>query len=340
MTAMRLPDPGDRIIDFTRPGPDGAPVGLYEARCGTPTILIAGAAGAVATALAAISGTGIPADAVVAVAGDPPTNATGPVTWVVDGDGAVGQALGADRAAGAVWLVLAPTLHVARRGPVAGPWLEDVATAYGAVAIVASPSDVTVGGVAPVLVLPAVLEPDLCGSLIDAFEAGGHAESGMPRMVDGQVRLVPDADAKVRRDLTLPDGPLNAAVVDRLARRVLPEIAKAFFYPVTRFEALKLVRYDGERAGHFRAHRDNTTPDAAHRRFALTINLNTGDYDGGTLVFPEFGPGAYAPPAGGAIVFSCSHLHAVHPVTRGRRYALISFLYGDRDSRRAGGRGY
>ena len=46
-----------------------------------------------------------------------------------------------------------------------------------------------------------------------------------------------------------------------------------------------------------------------HRRFAVSLNLNTGDYEGGCLRFPEFGPHLYVAPAGGAVVFSCSLLH-------------------------------
>jgi hypothetical protein len=30
-------------------------------------------------------------------------------------------------------------------------------------------------------------------------------------------------------------------------------------------------------------HRDNTTPDTTNRRFALTLNLNSDEYDGGEL---------------------------------------------------------
>jgi hypothetical protein len=33
--------------------------------------------------------------------------------------------------------------------------------------------------------------------------------------------------------------------------------------------------------------------------------------------------------SGGAVVFSCSLLHAVSRVTRGRRYAFLPFLYDD-----------
>ena len=82
-------------------------------------------------------------------------------------------------------------------------------------------------------------------------------------------------------------------------------------------------------AGHFRPHRDNTTKGTAHRQFAVTINLNAGDYDGGDLRFPEFGTRTYCAPTGGAIVFSCSLLHEATPVTRGKRYAFLPFLYDE-----------
>lgn len=59
------------------------------------------------------------------------------------------------------------------------------------------------------------------------------------------------------------------------------------------------------------------------------MNLNTGEYDGGKLRFPEFGRQVYEAPAGGAVVFSCSLLHEATPVTAGRRYAYLPFLYDD-----------
>jgi predicted 2-oxoglutarate/Fe(II)-dependent dioxygenase YbiX len=81
-------------------------------------------------------------------------------------------------------------------------------------------------------------------------------------------------------------------------------------------------------SGHFRAHRDNTTKGTAHRRFAVSINLND-DFDGGEISFPEYGPRSFKMPAGGAVVFSCSLLHAVSPMTRGNRYAFLPFLFDD-----------
>lgn len=86
--------------------------------------------------------------------------------------------------------------------------------------------------------------------------------------------------------------------------------------------------YDAEEGAHFRAHRDNTTGGTAHRRFAVSINLND-DFDGGEVSFPEYGPRSFKPPPGGAVVFSCSLLHAVSRITRGKRYAFLPFLYDD-----------
>jgi hypothetical protein len=84
-------------------------------------------------------------------------------------------------------------------------------------------------------------------------------------------------------------------------------------------------------AGHFHRHRDNDNVGAQHRRFAVTINLNH-DYEGGDLVFPEFGRRLDRAPMGGAVVFSCGALHQVMPVTKGRRFAFLAFLYGEADA--------
>ena len=69
----------------------------------------------------------------------------------------------------------------------------------------------------------------------------------------------------------------------------------------------------------------------AHRRFAMTLNLNSG-FKGGGLRFPEYGSDLYTPEAGDAVVFSCSLLHEATAVTEGQRYVLLSFMY-DEESR-------
>lgn len=191
---------------------------------------------------------------------------------------------------------------------------------------------------APVLFVADVLDDALCAELMAKLDER-HEASGMLREVDGAIKLVADPSAKVRRDHTLEDEDLTDRVMRRLAERVLPAIQQAFCYRVTRLEKLKIVRYDAAGGGYFRAHRDNTSADAAHRRFALTLNLNTGDYDGGALRFAEFGDALYEAPKGGACVFSCSLLHEATDVTKGSRYALLTFFYGEdavRQSKPAG----
>jgi 2OG-Fe(II) oxygenase superfamily len=183
---------------------------------------------------------------------------------------------------------------------------------------------------APVLLGPDVFEPELCRALIDTHERGQSFESGFMR-TDPSGRTVMELDPvhKRRRDCVVEDPRLRRAIDARLARRLFPEIRKAFQFEPTRIERHLVVRYDAG-AGHFRPHRDNTTKGTAHRRFAATINLNEEEYAGGELRFPEFGPRArYRVAAGSAAVFSCSLLHEALAVTRGTRFAFLPFLYDE-----------
>lgn len=180
--------------------------------------------------------------------------------------------------------------------------------------------------VAPVLVVPRVLEKDVCRALVESFSDWNPAESPMPT----EEGLAVNAERKARRDAMIGDATLEKHLMTSIGHRVLPEIAKAFQFRANRFERLKMVCYRAVDSGHFGAHRDNTAPSTVHRRFALTVNLNAGEYEGGELEFPEYGPScAYDVPAGSAILFSCTHAHRVRPVTRGERYALISFTFND-----------
>jgi predicted 2-oxoglutarate/Fe(II)-dependent dioxygenase YbiX len=173
-----------------------------------------------------------------------------------------------------------------------------------------------------------VFEPDLCQALIAAFREAGGEESGFMRERDGRTVLVKDAAFKRRRDHLLPDGPLKNTAREKIRRRVVPEIEKAYQFRVTRMERDLVARY-GAGEGFFKAHRDNTTRGTAHRRFACSINLDAAAHEGGDLVFPEFGPRTYRPPTGGAVVFGCGLLHEVRPVTAGERFAFLPFLYDD-----------
>jgi predicted 2-oxoglutarate/Fe(II)-dependent dioxygenase YbiX len=181
--------------------------------------------------------------------------------------------------------------------------------------------------VAPVLLIPGVFEPDLCAALIRHLESDCHG--GEPSCVlvleRGSQVLQLDPTIKQRRESLSQDPVLEARMHERLMRRALPEIGRVFQFSVTRRDPFKLLAYP-EDAGYFRPHRDNETRDVAHRRFALSINLNHGHYAGGEFRYPEFGPRHYSPGTGAALVFSCSLLHEVLPVEQGTRYAMTTFL--------------
>lgn len=185
---------------------------------------------------------------------------------------------------------------------------------------------------APVLFIPQVLEPELCQALIQLHQSSGGRSSGFMREVDGKTVEILDPDFKKRRDINLADSPLLGEVNQRVIRRIKPEVAKAFQFEITRFERHLVACYDATDQGFFNRHCDNTTKGTAHRRFAMTLNLNPAEYVGGDLRFPEYGRQLYRTNQGEAIIFSSSLLHEVTPVTSGQRYALLSFFYGDEDA--------
>ena len=181
---------------------------------------------------------------------------------------------------------------------------------------------------APVLVVPRVFEPELCRQLIERYEREGGVDSGTMREENGRTVGRIDHRQKKRADCLITDQETMDQLAARLHRFLVPQIQRCFQFTPTRIERFLVSCYDDlDGGGHFRPHRDNTTSGTAHRNFACTINLNAEDYDGGDLSFPEFGQKTYRAPTGGAIVFSCSLMHGVNRVTRGKRYAFLPFFY-------------
>jgi predicted 2-oxoglutarate/Fe(II)-dependent dioxygenase YbiX/peroxiredoxin len=180
----------------------------------------------------------------------------------------------------------------------------------------------------PVLILPDVFEPAFCDHLIALYHRQGAEASGFMRDIDGQTVAVQDPGFKVRRDYVIDDPDLIKATQTRIIRKVIPQIERVHFFRCTRMERYMVGGYPADEGGHFRPHRDNTTLGTAHRRFAVSINLND-DFDGGAVSFPEYSPEGIKAPKGAAVIFSCALLHAVGRVTRGTRYAFLPFLYDE-----------
>jgi predicted 2-oxoglutarate/Fe(II)-dependent dioxygenase YbiX/peroxiredoxin len=246
---------------------------------------------------------------------------------IVDADRRVSALYGAvrsgaqDAAFNPYWLLLDPMLRVAGI----------FSLRFGGEAIAALRRMVDaqpVEGHAPALVLPNILDPDFAAHLIDLHDRHGGRETGIMRRVGDETREVQQHDVKRRRDYLIDDAAVQARLRQAVMLRLVPMIARCFQHRPTQIERYIVSCYDSRDGAHFAPHRDNTTPVTAHRRFAVTINLND-DYDGGDLRFPEFGERRYRAPRCGAIVFSCSLLHEVTRMTAGRRYATLPFLHGD-----------
>lgn len=246
--------------------------------------------------------------------------------WLHDIDGVVSGPLAMPEPG---WVVLDPTLRVLFTAPLAaGP---EVMRRLAALPLVEDHAGTPLN--APVLIAPRVFEPAFCRRLIDYYEAAGGEPSGFMREIDGKTVVAMDPRHKKRSDAIIHDEPLREQARLRIRRRLTPLIQRAFQFEATRMERYIVACYDAESGGYFRPHRDNTTKGTAHRKFAVSINLDAEAHEGGDLRFPEFGGRTYRPPTGGAVVFSCSLLHEATPVTGGKRYAFLPFLY-DNDGAR------
>ena len=254
-------------------------------------------------------------------------NDMGGLRWVFDPDGEVSRLYGALDDAGSEqphWLLTDPFLRILAKAPIGSDAVLDETARLRPLSDYAG-----VPMHAPVLIVPRVFEPELCRRLIDLYEAEGQAyQSGvMRKLADDSVPVVDEF--KKRRDAYIDEGLLRQEIMTRVQARLLPEIEKAFQVRITRMERYVVGCYDSRDGGYFWPHRDNSTPATAYRRFALSINLNTEEFEGGALRFPEFGPRTYRPPTGGAAGFCCSLLHEATAVTKGRRYAFLPFLYDE-----------
>lgn len=179
---------------------------------------------------------------------------------------------------------------------------------------------------APVLIMPGLLDPEMCAALMQLFETGKVEEGTVGSVLAGQEVTRIHHARKKRLDHRIEDPAMHRVLQTVIGRRVAPEVSKAFGFEGFKFDRFLVCRYAADREDRFRAHRDNVSPETADRRFAMTLNLNGDEYEGGELVFPEYGPDRYKPGNGGAVVFSCSLLHEALPVTRGVRFALLTFL--------------
>jgi hypothetical protein len=138
----------------------------------------------------------------------------------------------------------------------------------------------------PVLVLPNAMGPDVCAQLINTWSNPVPLWEG-----DGKNSIglnIEKSDVKVRNaaygncaQYVVRDTALSTALDDKVLRRVVPKIEKAFAYSPSKREEYRIACYDVADGGSLPEHRDNPTAETRHRRFTVSINLNNDDFKGG-----------------------------------------------------------
>ncbi len=183
---------------------------------------------------------------------------------------------------------------------------------------------IKVRAAAPALILHDIFEPELCRELIDFWHNGEQRDS----LIASAEGLEVKGDGRKRRvDVWVEDPDLNETIASRFSDRVYPAMLKAFHFHAAAHQKPRVGCYDSKNAGAFGRNRDNDNPNKLYRQFAVTLNLNTGEYEGGQLWFPEYGRQLYEPGVGAAAVFSCSLLHEALPVVAGRRFGVFTFIF-------------
>jgi predicted 2-oxoglutarate/Fe(II)-dependent dioxygenase YbiX len=342
----RLLDYGEMAPSFNATALNGNPDYAFDSAAGRPIVMLFlgsgrwGPAAAALDLLARHAGMFNDSEArFFGVTVDPDDVAEGRIAqripgirWFLDYDARVSRLFGAadgerDHARYlGHWLLLDRTLRVIQCQPI-----NQGDRIFAALARLIGQGDVESS--APILTVPRIFEPDLCRQLVALYDQHGGTDSGFMREEGGLTVPKLDYSFKRRSDYTITDTAMQVLLLDRLRRRLIPQIAKALQFQPTRIERWIVACYDSQLGGFFRPHRDNTTSGTAHRKFACTINLNADEYDGGELRFPEFGDRTYRAPTGGAVIFSCALLHEATPVTRGRRYAFLPFFYDEAGAR-------
>jgi predicted 2-oxoglutarate/Fe(II)-dependent dioxygenase YbiX len=320
--------PGERAPDFVLPRGNGGSARFYAFVGGAPAVVVFSGDGGEAASSPVVDRLRTTLEEDVQLHHVVRGIELGSASAFHDAEGALHEAYGIGSVTPSV-VVLDPNVRVASTHDVHGVDATIAAVADRVASVRHGDASPIASRHAPVLLTPDVLDADWRARLIDVWGSGGTRSTGVEMTAEGERGEQADTLRKRRRDHIIEDPELLRALTQHLGRRIMPEALKAFAFEARGFEGFKIGCYEDTDEGFFKPHRDNISTSTAHRRFALTLNLND-DYEGGELRFPEYGSARYRPDAGEALVFSGSHLHEVLPVTNGRRFVLLSFLLGAR----------
>ena len=132
---------------------------------------------------------------------------------------------------------------------------------------------------------------------------------------------------KIRKDFALRVA--ECKVIDLVIfEKLKPLLEWKFGVSISYRERYKIGWYSGDKLGFYVPHTDKQG-GMDYRDISMVVCASRQeDYDGGEFLFPDLDI-SFKLDLGDAIFFDSSMRHGVKPVTRGNRYVLISFLFGE-----------
>ena len=128
---------------------------------------------------------------------------------------------------------------------------------------------------APALIVPRVLNFELCEFLVRLYEQQGGEDSGFLVDLGSKTKTVVDYRLKRRSDLAVVVPELRELIGGQIVRRLLPAVERYFQFQATRMDRYIVACYDSEIGGHFYRHRDNVDAGAQHRRLSRSTSIAT-----------------------------------------------------------------
>jgi len=107
-----------------------------------------------------------------------------------------------------------------------------------------------------------------------------------------------------------------------------------FKFDLSLIESLQFTEYDSAYGGEYKAHLDLGKSEVASRKLSFSIQLtDPAEYEGGELAIymgDLDNPEICKKERGTMVAFPSTMLHAVKPVTSGKRQALVGWIRGPR----------
>ena len=178
--------------------------------------------------------------------------------------------------------------------------------------------------------LPNVFEPELLpppdrplrGSMAARNRASCARSTARPS-------LIYDHGHKRRRDCIDRGCRADPADPGRIIRRINPGDREGPSLPRRRAWSATSSPATRPRTAAISAPTATTPPRARRIAASPSRSTSTTNSRAARSAFPNTARASFKAPPGGAVVFSCSLLHAVSKVTAGRRYAFLPFLYDE-----------